>query len=70
VCFQYWVKFNLGDREKAWDEYLHLCKVGGSKPFLKLLKEGNLQSPFENSTIETVITPIKEWLDSVDDTKL
>jgi len=71
VCaFQYWVKFNLGDREKAWDEYLHLCKVGGSKPFLKLLKEGNLQSPFENSTIETVIAPIKEWLDSVDDTKL
>lgn len=71
VCaFQYWVKFNLGDREKAWDEYLHLCKVGGSKPFLQLLKEGNLQSPFEDSTIESVIAPIKEWLDSVDDLKL
>lgn len=71
VCaFQYWVKFNLSDRKKAWDEYLHLCKIGGSKPFLELLKEGRLQSPFENSTIESVIAPIKKWLDSVDDTKL
>ena len=71
VCaFQYWVKFNLGDRKKAWDEYLHLCKIGGSKPFLELVKEGGLQSPFEDSTIESVIVPIKNWLDSVDDTKL
>jgi len=71
VCaFQYWVKFNSGDRKKAWNEYLHLCKVGGSKPFLELLKEGNLQSPFEDSTIEAVIEPIKSWLNSVDDTKL
>lgn len=71
VCaFQYWVKFNSGDRKKAWNEYLHLCKAGGSKPFLELLKEGNLQSPFEDSTIEAVIEPIENWLDSVDDTKL
>lgn len=71
VCsFQYWVKFNLGDRQKAWSEYLNLCKVGGSKPFLQLLQEGNLQSPFEDSTIESVIIPIKNYLDSVDDTKL
>jgi M3 family oligoendopeptidase len=71
ICaFQYWVKFNLGDRKKAWQEYLHLCKVGGSKPFLELLKEGGLESPFENSTIESVIAPIKKWLDEIDDTKL
>lgn len=71
VCaFQYWVKFNLGDRKKAWDEYLHICKVGGSKPFLELLKEGNLQSPFQNSTIESVIAPINKWLASIDDSKL
>ncbi|MFA9423225.1 MAG: M3 family oligoendopeptidase [Sedimentibacter sp.] len=71
VCsFQYWVKFNLGDKEQAWNEYLHLCKIGGTKPFLELLKQGNLKSPFEDSTIEAVIKPIKTWLDEVDDTKL
>jgi len=71
VCaFQYWIKFNLGDRKRSWEEYLHLCKVGGSKPFLELLKEGNLNSPFESATIESVITPIKNWLDSIDDLKL
>lgn len=71
VCaFQYWVKFNLGDREIAWNEYLNLCKIGGSKPFLELLKEGNLKNPFQNSTIESIIIPIKKWLDSIDDSKL
>ena len=71
VCaFQYWVKFNSGDKNQAWNEYLHLCKTGGSKPFLELLKEGGLQSPFEDSTIESVIEPIKRWLDSVDDTNM
>lgn len=71
VCaFQYWVKFNSGDKKVAWDEYLNLCKLGGSKPFLELLKEGNLQSPFEDLTIESVIEPIKNWLNLVDDTKL
>ncbi len=71
VCaFQYWVKFNFGDRKKAWDEYLNLCRVGGSKPFLELLEEGNLQSPFQDSTIKSIITPLKKWLDSIDDFKL
>ncbi|MEL7649428.1 MAG: M3 family oligoendopeptidase [Sedimentibacter sp.] len=71
VCaFQYWIKFTQGDRKKAWEDYLHLCRVGGSKPFLELLKEGNLNSPFEDLTIEAVIEPIRNWLDSVDDTKL
>lgn len=71
VCaFQYWVKFTFEDRKKAWEDYHHLCQVGGSKPFLELLKEGNLNSPFDDSTIEAVIEPINNWLDSVDDTNL
>lgn len=71
VCaFQYWVKFTFEDKKKAWEDYHHLCQIGGSKPFLELLKEGNLNSPFEDSTIESVIEPINKWLDNVDDTRL
>ncbi len=70
VCaYQYWVKFNQ-DRKSAWEDYVRLCKAGGSKPFLELVKLGNIKNPFEPGIMESIIPPIKEWLNSVDDTKL
>lgn len=70
VCaYQYWVKCNE-DRKSAWEDYLRLCKAGGSKPFLELVKLGNIKNPFEPGIMESIIPPIKEWLSNVDDTKL
>ncbi len=69
VCaFQFWIKINE-DREKAWKDYLELCKAGGSKPFLELVELARLKNPFVDGTIREVVTPIKEWLDSIDDSK-
>jgi M3 family oligoendopeptidase len=70
ICaYQFWIKFNE-DKEKAWQEYHHLCKAGGSKPFLELLGLANLKSPFESETIDYVAGPINEWLEKIDDKKL
>lgn len=70
VCaYQYWVKFNE-NRKTAWEDYLRLCRAGGSKPFLELVKIGNIKNPFEPGIMESIIPPIKEWLNGVDDTKL
>ena len=67
VCaFQFWIK-SRENREKAWQDYLNLCKLGGSKPFFELMKSANLKNPFEEGTIAFVIPKIKEYLDSVDD---
>ena len=67
VCaFQFWIK-TVDDREKAWGDYLRLCKAGGSMPFLELVELANLENPFKNGTIKKVVGPIKDWLDSVDD---
>jgi hypothetical protein len=30
----------------AWSDYVRLCKAGGSKSFLELVKLANLRSPF------------------------
>ena len=69
VCaFQFWIKVRE-DREKAWEDYLRLCKAGGSKSFLELVELAELKNPFEDGTIKEVIEPIKEWLESVDDSK-
>lgn len=67
VCaFQFWVR-SREDREKAWEDYLRLCKAGGSMSFLKLVELAELDNPFVDGTIERVVGPIKEYLDSVDD---
>ena len=70
VCaFQFWIKANE-DREKAWKEYLDLCRLGGSRPFFALMEAANLKNPFTEGTIASVIPPIREFLNSIDDTGL
>ena len=70
VCaFQFWIK-SRENREKAWKDYLNLCKLGGSKPFFEIMKSANLKNPFEEGTLAFVIPKIKEYLDNVDDMNL
>ena len=70
ICaYQFWLKFNE-NKEQAWEDYLNICKAGGSKSFLEIIKTGNLQSPFEENTINSVASKIKEYLDKIDDMKL
>ncbi|RLL46749.1 M3 family oligoendopeptidase [Oceanobacillus piezotolerans] len=70
ICaFQFWKRDNE-NHEEAWKDYLNLCKLGGSKPFLELVKAGNLRSPFEEGTVDSVIGTIEDWLNNVDDKAL
>ncbi len=70
VCaFEFWNKSRV-DREAAWNDYLTLCKAGGSQSFLGLIETANLHNPFVDGTIRHIVEPIKAYLDSVDDLKL
>ncbi|MEK3952020.1 M3 family oligoendopeptidase [Psychrobacillus sp. FSL K6-1464] len=70
ICaFQFW-KRSREDHEAAWKDYLHLCQLGGSTSFTKLVAEANLISPFEEGCVESVIGSIEEYLNSVDDSAL
>ena len=67
ICaFQFWKK-DHENHEAAWADYLTLCKAGGSQSFLELVHLANLQSPFDNGCVASVIDDIKAWLDGVDD---
>ena len=57
-----------GDSE-FWEDYLRLCRAGGSDSFLNLVKLAGLKNPFVDGTIREVMKPISKWLDSVDDTE-
>lgn len=70
VCaFQFW-KRSREDFKGAWKDYLHLCSLGGSMSFTKLVAEANLVSPFTEGCLEEVMVSIKEYLNSVEDDKL
>ncbi|MFB6465697.1 M3 family oligoendopeptidase [Cytobacillus sp. Hz8] len=70
ICaFQFWVKSRKNQAE-AWEDYLKLCKLGGSLPFTELVKEANLISPFDDGCIQSVVGEIEAWLNSVDDKEL
>lgn len=70
ICaFQFW-KRSRENHEAAWKDYLHLCKLGGSKSFTKLVADANLISPFEEGCVESVIGSIEDYLNGVDDSLL
>lgn len=70
ICaFQFW-KRSRENHSDAWEDYIKLCKLGGSMPFTELVKEANLISPFEDGCVESVVGEIENWLNSVDDKKL
>lgn len=69
VCaFQFWIK-DRENHEKSWEDFIRICKAGGSIPFLEIVKLGNLDNPFVDGTIKRVVKPLKDWLDTVDDSK-
>ncbi|MFA7075275.1 MAG: M3 family oligoendopeptidase [Candidatus Izemoplasmatales bacterium] len=69
LAFQYWVKSRQNHKD-AFASYLSLCRLGGSKSFVNLIKAVNLDNPFEDGTVKKVIEPIKAYLDSINDENL
>lgn len=70
VCaLQFWIR-SRKEGKKAWEDYVSLCKEGGSKPFLELVKIAGLQNPFQPETIPSILPEIEAYLDAVDDLSL
>ncbi len=67
-AFQFFKKANENTK-KAWEEYLHLCDLGGTKPFLQLIEEANLENPFVDGTIANVIPELENYINLVDASK-
>ena len=63
-AFQFWMK-SEENREKAWDDYVRLCKAGGSLPFTGLVELAGLELPFDDGCLESVVEKVSNWLDSV-----
>lgn len=54
----------------AWSDYIALCKLGGTKSFLDLVKAAGLASPFAEGTMDSIAETMKAELMQIDDTVL
>ncbi|MFB4160902.1 M3 family oligoendopeptidase [Geomicrobium sp. JSM 1781026] len=64
ICaMQFWKRMNE-DREAAWNDYLALCKLGGSKSFTELVKSAGLTLPFEDGCVKDVVEEVESWLET------
>lgn len=71
VCaFQFWKRKHIDKDPQTWNDYLHICQIGGTKSFTQIVDEANLISPFENGCLKSVINDIDHWLENVDDKAL
>ena len=61
---------NESNKEKAWEDYLRLCKAGGSLPFTKLVELAELELPFNDGCLESVVEHVSQWLDGIDPKEL
>lgn len=70
VCaLQFWVRNHNNDHE-AWNDYVRLCSLGGTKSFISLVRAAGLKVPFEDGCVKSIVRDIEDYLESVDDTKL
>ena len=70
ICaFQFWKKAQDA-QPTAFEDYLRLCRAGGSKPFLELVDYANLESPFAVESMQSVIEDVTEYLETVNDMAL
>lgn len=60
-ALQYWQK-SLADGDTAFVDYLRICDIGGSLPFLGIVEAGGLISPFHPSCLESVVKTAYTWL--------
>ena len=68
-AFQFWKKSEQNPAE-AWNDYLRLCRAGGSLPFTKLVKLANLELPFNKNCLASVVKHVTNWLDGIDPQRL
>ena len=60
-AFQYYGRMKK-NRDAAWQDYLRLCRAGGTKGYFELLEVGGLLNPFRDGTVEKSMGHVIEEL--------
>ena len=70
VCALQFYTRSLNKDPEAWNDYVRICGLGGTKTFTEIVRDANLKVPFEDGCLKEVASKMKEVLNSIDDTNL
>ncbi|MGL9729892.1 M3 family oligoendopeptidase [Enterococcus sp. DIV0756] len=71
VCaLQFWQRKIVLNDPTTWQDYLEICRIGGSKTFLETVELGHLASPFDTQKMITLLTAVDEYLAATSETML
>jgi len=65
VALQFWALMQK-DIKDAWERYMTLVKLGGTRTFTELVAAAGLDSPFGDDALYTVSKAAEKWLESAD----
>lgn len=66
AAVQLWIK-QMEDSKSAWNSFIKMCEQGGSVPYHELLKSADLESPFEDKSVQRLLDKVQLRIDQVDD---
>lgn len=70
VCaFQFFIR-DMENHEEAWNSYVELCRLAGTKPFTELIEKVGIENPFKDGTIKKITDKLEEYLKSLDYSKI
>lgn len=70
VCaFQFFTR-DLENHKEAWDSYVKLCSLGGTKPFTELIKAVGIENPFNEGSIKKITDKLEAYLETLDRDKI
>lgn len=65
ISLEFWALIQ-DDRQRAWDKYLAYTKLGGSDTWVNMLKEADLSSPFDGTTLKDIAEKAHAYLCAFD----
>lgn len=71
VCaLQFWQRSIVEQDPTTWEDYLAICRIGGSKTFLETVQLGHLSSPFDHAKMTALLATVDQYLTAIPETEL
>lgn len=69
VCaLQFWKRAQEQDVQ-AFEDYKHICRLGGTLSFKQICNEAHIQVPFESGCLKSIVDEVDRCLKKVDDSQ-
>lgn len=71
VCaLQFWKRSQVDHDDNAWEDYLNICRIGGTQSFKQIVASANLKSPFTQGSLSEIVKEADTYLASISEEEL